>query len=536
MVACLGCAAEKESDPVIAQVGSETISAKQLRAFIDNLPQHSMGQVEVTAEEARGYLQTMIDMELLLLEAREEEVDKSADYIKKINRAIQTKLVTAFELREVKIEVQERELEEYIKNENLTRAIRLGDIMLPSKEHAEKALAEIRGGKSFGQVARKWSINRKTASRGGDIGSYTTKEHMIANLQDKLFSLAVGEVSGPIQIGERYSLFKVLDDTTVVLEPPQMMKIQKKFSKLKFDRAKAALVEGFKKEYRLQLDRQGVDAFVESLRRDTAAADRDVVLYKYDGGDITSGDLVDAASYLKGDVLGKLKNSEQVIALAERHVVPNAMIVEVARRTKMDQEEDIAKWIADQRRQILMIEFRAKMLQRRVALSDAEVRQFYEDHPEKYMQPELFEVEEILVSTEAEAELLKKKIQSGTPLGELARTHSLRSTEVRDDEGKFHFHHFETLQFGGFVEAAVEAEIGVLTGPVEVEEGFSIFRLLSRERKRETFEEAGWRARSHAKREKNREGFNRYMEELRDKHRATVTVREDHLKTAFGTG
>jgi parvulin-like peptidyl-prolyl isomerase len=533
---CLGCAQEKKGDPLVAQVGSETISAKQLRAFIDNLPENSMGQLEVTVEDAKRHLQTMVDIELLLLEARNDDVDKSIDYLKKINRAIQTKLVTTFGLREIKVEIKENELEEYIKKEKLARAIRLGDIMLPGKEQAEVALAEIRSGKSFGQVARKWSINRKTASKGGDIGSYTTKEHMIPMLQDKLFSLAVGEVSEPIQIGERYSLFKVFDDTTVVLGPPQMMKIQKKFNKVKFDLAKAALIEGFKKEYRLQLERQGINAFVESLRRATAKDERSIVLYRYDKGEITSGDLVDAVSYLKGDVLSKLEDSEQVISLADRHVVPNIMIMEAAQRAKIDQEEDIAKWIVEQRRQILIIEFRAKVLQRRVTLTNEEVRQFYEDHPEKYMNPELLEVEEILVSTEAEALQLKNKIDNGTPLGELARTYSLRSTEVRDEEGRFHFHPFEKLQFGGFVEIAVEAEIGKLTGPVKVEEGFSIFRVLSRERNRETFDEAEWRVRSHAKREKNREAFNQYMEELRDKHQATITIREDNLKAAFGAG
>ena len=58
------------------------------------------------------------------------------------------------------------------------------------------------------------------------------------------------------------------------------------------------------------------------------------------------------------------------------------------------------------------------------------------------------------------------------------------------------------------MEAAIEAEIGELTGPVEVQEGYSIFKVLSRERKRETFAEAEMRVRSQLRRHRYRNAFN----------------------------
>ena len=534
LAACMGCAVEKD-DLVVAQVGNKTISAKQLRAYSDKLPENLKGK-KARLEEA--HLQIMIDVELLLMEASSEGVDKSRDFLKKLDKAVQIRLVNAFQQREIEVGVTGDEVEEYIKEEGLSRAIRLGDIMVAGEDQAKAALEEIRGGKSFEQVARKWSINRDTAGRGGDIGSYSIKDQMIPLLQDKLFSLAVGEVSEPIKIGDRHTIFKVLDDTTIALGPQQKMKLYEKVKTRKFDLAKTALVEEFKRKYHLELDRQGMSAFVESRRRDATFAaeeERDIVLYRYDGGEIKAGALVDAASYLKGDVLAKLEDEDAVIAFTERNVVPNTMIMEAALRAQIDKEADIAEWIEDQKKQILMMEFRAKVLKSRVVLSQDEVRQFYEDHPEKYMNPEQIGVQEILVGTEVEALRLMEKIQKGVSLGELARKYSIRSREVRDEEGKFHFHPFERLQFGGFVEFATEAEIGELTGPVKVEEGFSIFKVLSRERKREPFAEAEWRVRSHAKREKNRKAFNQFMGELRKKYESAITVREDNLQAAFET-
>lgn len=94
-------------------------------------------------------------------------------------------------------------------------------------------------------------------------------------------------------------------------------------------------------------------------------------------------------------------------------------------------------------------------------------------------------------------------------------------------------HRYESPQFGDFVEAAVEAKIGELTGPVEVQEGYSIFKVLSRERKRETFAEAELRVRSQLRRERHRNAFNEYIEELRRRYESEVSIHEDRLEAAF---
>ena len=110
-------------------------------------------------------------------------------------------------------------MREYAEQMGLLRAIRLADIMVPSRENALAVLRELKNGVPFGQVAKKWSINKKTAAQGGDLGRYTTRENMITPLQDKLFSLAVGEISEPIRIGGHYSIFTVIADSTIELTP-----------------------------------------------------------------------------------------------------------------------------------------------------------------------------------------------------------------------------------------------------------------------------------------------------------------------------
>ena len=535
----MGCTVEM-GDRVVAQIGDEEITVDQLRKFIAGLPEDDKAET-TRIEEAQNHLNTMINIQLLIMEAKAADLDKSPEFHARLKKIQQEKLISIFQDRalEVEEEVEEGEVREYAERMGLTRAVRLADIMVPSRENALAVLQELNNGVPFGQVAQKWSINKKTSAQGGDLGRYTTREHMVTPLQDKLFSLALGEVSEPIKIGGNYSLFTVIADSTIELSPDRELAIQMGLKKEKKQRALLTLVAELKEKYHLELDREGLALIVEKVRGGASFAsetERNIVLYRYDGGEITAQDLADAGHVLKGNALAQLSDSSQVTAFAERHVVSNAMLVEAALRAGIDEEAETVEWLEDQAKQFLLQALRARVLRAKVTIAENELRQFYKTHAERYLHPEQIEVQEVLVETEAEALRLMAQIQKGARLGDLAKKYSIRSLENRDEEGRFHFHLFEKAFLGGFVEVAEKAEIGVLTGPAKVNEGYSIFKVLSRERKRETFQEAEWRVRSQLRREKNRKAFNQFIEEVRNKYAAKVVIREDNLKAAFGEG
>ena len=535
----MGCTVEM-GNRVVAQIGDEEITVDQLREFIYGLPEEAKSET-TRVEEARNHLNTMVNIQLLIMEAKAADLDKSPEFRARLERVQRKKLSSIFQDRvlEVEEEVEEGEVREYAERMGITRAVRLADIMVSSRDNALIALRELNNGVPFGQVAKKWSINKKTSAQGGDLGRYTTREQMVAPLQDKLFSLALGEISEPIKIGGNYSIFTVIADSTIELSPQRRLTIQMGLKKERKLRALSTIVAELKKKYHLELDREGLALIVEKVRGDasfTSDMERNIVLYRYDGGEITAQDLADAGHILKGNALAQLSDSSQVIAFAEDHVVPNAMLVEAALRAGIDEEAETAKWLRNQANQLLISALRAQLLKTKVTIAENELRQFYEAHAERYLHPEQIEVQEILVETEAEALRLMEHIQRGARLGDLAKKYSIRSLEVRDEEGRFHFHLFEKAFLGGFVEVAEEAEIGALTGPAKVDEGYSIFEVISRERKQETFQEAEWRVRSQLRREKNRKTFNLFIEELRNKYASKVVIREDNLRAAFGEG
>jgi parvulin-like peptidyl-prolyl isomerase len=533
LLAFAGCGPQDEN-PTVAEVGDRAITAQDVQAFIDRLPENAGGE-GAGKEQLRDHLQTIIDFELMLMEARSQGIERSSAYLTRMDRIRKSKLVGEYERRFIDTTLQEGEVEEYIERENLARAIKLADILVADLETAEQAVREIESGASFADVARKLSMNEQTAARGGDTGRFRTRDQLFPSLAEELFGLEVGSVSDPVRIGNRYAVFKILDDTTAQLNRGQLTKIAENLQREKYRVAKAELVAELTDQYSLEPVPDGIAAFVEALRAGGGDLGHDpsaIVLFRYDGGEVTAADLIVAARGPKGTVLESLRDPEQVVSFAEENIIPDKMIQEAAVRLGIDREEAVVQLLEQQGKQTLAEALRSSVLRERVNITEDDLRQYYEANAERFLHPEQTEVQEILVGTEAEALRLKAMIEDGGSFGELANKHSIRSLEVRDDEGRFHVHRHESPQFGGFVEAAVEAEIGALTGPVEVQEGYSIFKVLSRERKRETFDEAEFRVKSQLRRKTHRDAFNEYMEELRRRYESEVAIHEDWLESA----
>ena len=90
--------------------------------------------------------------------------------------------------------------------------------------------------------------------------------------------------------------------------------------------------------------------------------------------------------------------------------------------------------------------------------------------------------------------------------------------------------------YGRLVAAARKAPVGELIGPLQVREGYSIFKVLSREQQRASFAEAKKRVRATVNWIKKQQVFEQFLAELRTKYASQVEVREDNLKRVLTSG
>ena len=79
-----------------------------------------------------------------------------------------------------------------------------------AKARAESALARIRGGADFAQVAREMSEDASTASRGGDLGLIAAGE-LVPEVDKAIQGLKAGEVAGPFRSPFGFHVLKVFE-------------------------------------------------------------------------------------------------------------------------------------------------------------------------------------------------------------------------------------------------------------------------------------------------------------------------------------
>jgi peptidyl-prolyl cis-trans isomerase D len=77
-----------------------------------------------------------------------------------------------------------------------------------AKARAESAVARIRGGADFAQVARELSEDSATASRGGDLGLIAAGE-LVPEVDKAIQGLKAGELGGPVRSPFGYHVLKV---------------------------------------------------------------------------------------------------------------------------------------------------------------------------------------------------------------------------------------------------------------------------------------------------------------------------------------
>lgn len=536
------CAEEKQEsaavpdpDPIIAQIGDRAITLQQFRAFSRDIPKYLQSE-KTGIDRVRNHLQTMIDRDLLAMEALAQGIDQSPRFLKKMRRFKEKRLLAVFQAREIRVKITREEVAEYFEREGLSRAVRFDEILVEGEDKATAAVGELRAGKSFNEVAEKYSSGAQTAARG-DEGAYSTRLDVHPDVRDALFSLEVGEVSEPVKRGENhFAIYKLTDAATLDLNDAVLRKIYRILYIEKYADQRAAIAAKLRDEYGVEIDRAGWHLFLKKIDDQASfetAAERSITLYRHPGGKITAEDFIDAARTAKLPLAG-FADSAQAVSFADRTVVANAVIVEAALRAGIHREEAVTRALDERREQLLMILLREQLMEDELEVTAEEVRSYYDSHRDDFARPELY-LQEILVETEEEAQSLAEQIRGGASLGELARTHSTRPTEQQDEEGNMHIHDFERARYSHLVRAAQEAPLGELTGPVEVKGGYSVFKVVSREEGSQNFAQVKKRVEATVKWLRKQVIFEQYLAELREKYAAQVTIRENQLELAAAT-
>ncbi len=213
LVLFFACGGKQEQpQKVIVSVGDAKLTWEMLeREIPDDL------KSKLSREQVSTYIQQWIDQELLYQAAVRMGMDLDESYFRELEKMKKKLLVRRFledYLMTKDAQVTEEEmLNFYEKNKDTfvipKTEIHALHILVPTKELADLVMKRLGKGEDFVKVAQELSTDFRERGRI-DLG-YFTKDDLLKELANKVFSYRVGSTTRPLKSDFGYHIFKILD-------------------------------------------------------------------------------------------------------------------------------------------------------------------------------------------------------------------------------------------------------------------------------------------------------------------------------------
>lgn len=524
ILALAGCGGE--TDLVLARVGDASIAASEMTEFIGHLTDDRK-TAKSGVDGYLDYLQTLIDKEVLVQEARKRELDKVPAVWRKLKAEKDRRAVKDFVRGQTleKISISDDELRQHQIDTQRDYQIQMRRLLADSKEDAVEAVRRLRGGEPFGHIA--------TGVQTDSSRYLLIDELEPPILAEMVFPLDAGEVSEPVLYAGVYGVYQVLNRRQVDMEQIRPLLYQEVMAE-KMPEFVKKTASRFADEIGFSADEEALAAMVGLLSRgldEITTEEHRRVLLRYRNGHFTVQDYIDLILIHN---IGFGDNIEERVRWFTHEVVkPHVIMMEAAREAGVYDDPDFVSWF-DRREQALVLQEMRNVSLADIFVDDEEGLRYYQANPQQFVPMEELKVHEILVETEGEAAYLVEQIEQGADMGELAAEHTVRP-RGKADNGQYHIHTFETGQFGDLIDEARSNPPGKLIGPLEVtptaghEAGrtyYSIFKVLESTigASPEPFEDVKKRAKAMVHRNKNNRAFYQFLLELRLEYEPRIEI------------
>lgn len=169
-------------------------------------------EITVTDEEIQENINEMTDYY-----GGEEEMNNALTQYNLTLDDMKENITTNLQLQKVLepyVEITDEEIQEYFttNKEYLDQAeeVKASHILVETKETADEVKEKLNGGADFADLAKEYSTDTSNSQSGGSLG-YFGKGQMVAEFDEKAFSMKVDEISDPIQTQFGYHIIKVED-------------------------------------------------------------------------------------------------------------------------------------------------------------------------------------------------------------------------------------------------------------------------------------------------------------------------------------
>lgn len=202
----------KDMEQVVIEVNGKKITLGEIEARLRQLAPAVRIRIRKNKER---FLEGLVQGELLYQEAIRQKIDESARIQKRVERLKRRLVIEEFLRRDAETaSASEQQLRDFFlaNKERFRRreAVTLAHIVLKTEQEAWDAVAELRKGTPFAQVARQRSIFEGTRDAGGMMGT-AERGALDKAIEDVAFKLPIGQPSDPIRTSAGWQVIRVLE-------------------------------------------------------------------------------------------------------------------------------------------------------------------------------------------------------------------------------------------------------------------------------------------------------------------------------------
>ena len=168
---------------------------------------------DLTADQREVIIKQVILSEISYKEAKKRNLNKEADYKKAIKfietELLQQKLYAHLIKKATTEENLKKRYDELVKKMEGKKEIRIRYIVLKSKKQADKLSSKlIKSPKYFNYQAKKKSLDKETAKKGGDLG-FILEDQLPTQVKEIASSLKKGQVSKAFPLDDKWIIIKL---------------------------------------------------------------------------------------------------------------------------------------------------------------------------------------------------------------------------------------------------------------------------------------------------------------------------------------
>ncbi|MDP6701609.1 MAG: peptidyl-prolyl cis-trans isomerase, partial [Candidatus Latescibacteria bacterium] len=520
--------------PAVAQIGARTITEQDLKSYVLGLGESQKSRKQ-GPEARQDYLQPLIDYELMWLEAEAIGLDTSAAVQRQLERKVRRNLVAIYLKGEAvqPAPINEQEIEQRFIRRGLDReSTRLTwGIMTKTRPALEKAVSELADGAPFAAVAARHSIT-PDAGGGGQLGWLGIEATRRMGLPDSLFhNLPLGELSPILPHTEGFFVLRFTEEQPLEYFDFRS-ELLEELQQEKHNEALAVRAEQLAGEFNWRPQGRGWRLLLEKGRQHSAAdlqltpAEESLPLFRFDGGEVQVANLLYALKTNK--VNAALADSAALVDLAERLLLQPHIFAAAARHRDLVDEGTLAETRQQLRGEVVLSELRRQKVVADIAITPEAMRNYYDQQTQRFYNRDQIDVAEVLLETKEGAMAVRQEIEAGADIADIARERSThRGAQARGGI-------FPMEKTADLVPHILNAEPGVLLGPVELHDGFSVFEIVRWEKdERMPFEQVRRQIGDILRLTEERRRFQAYIEQLRQRYAGRIQVDQARLVAAL---